>query len=110
MPSSPVFFQRATHEQSQEQESARIDLWVVSRYRCSGAPRLVRIDELHSPEVLSSDCRRSLDSSSELFLDHDFNRIGVKTVLRLFLFFVLRGLTRVAPEFLIILGPGGFSP
>ena len=35
------------------QESVRIDLWVVSRDLCFGAPRLVRIDGHHNLEVQS---------------------------------------------------------
>ena len=50
---SPVKIKKATHEKSQEWESARIDLSVVSRDLCCGAPRLVRIDEHHNLEVQS---------------------------------------------------------
>ena len=51
------------------QESAKIDLRVVPKDLCFGAPRLVWIDEHPSLEVQSWDCRRSLGlgSSSELF-------------------------------------------
>ena len=53
-------FWRASQELSQEWESARTDLLVVSKDLCFGAPRLVRIDEYLNLEVLSWDCRRSL--------------------------------------------------
>ena len=106
-------FWRASHESSQEWESARKNLFVVSRDLCFGAPRLVRIDELHSPEVQSCDCRLSLGLNRPLravSLSKTSTPLGVRAILTFWYLVTLCLPTRVAPEFSHDSGSRWFFP
>ena len=89
---------------------------IVSKDLCFGVPRLVQIDEHHSLQVQSWDCRRSLglDSLSEPSPSARLQYLWCATCLHLVM--CCKHLSRylvyahacLLMSFLMILGPGSF--